>query len=230
MADGSKTPGEAEEVEPGSIPAENPYGGVPGSGITLPPYFRPTEHLRSNNTYFPGQEPLGEDEMRISFMGSTPFPPTRDQAGTCIMVELGDGKRFFFDFGSGCLKNIIAMQVPIQVVNDIFFTHLHLDHYADLPYLFGFAPWMARWKPLRVHGPSGRTPRDGIKHMIEHMKEMAHWHTDSFSSFPVGDGYEVEGRRRRPPLAALTQQGRGFGLPSRMERPFLRVYGRWPSR
>jgi|SRR5208337_1497499 len=192
MADGSKTPGEAEEVEPGSIPAENPYGGVPGSGITLPPYFRPTEHLRSNNTYFPGQEPLGEDEMRISFMGSTPFPPTRDQAGTCIMVELGDGKRFFFDFGSGCLKNIIAMQVPIQVVNDIFFTHLHLDHYADLPYLFGFAPWMARWKPLRVHGPSGRTPRDGIKHMIEHMKEMAHWHTDSFSSFPVGDGYEVE--------------------------------------
>lgn len=192
MSDGSKTLGGTGNADPGSIPAENPYGGGPGSGITLPPYYRPTEYLKSNNNYFPGQEPLGDDEMRISFMGSTPFPPTRDQAGTCIMVELGNGKRFFFDFGSGCLKNIIAMQVPIQVVNDIFFTHLHLDHYADLPYLFAFAPWMARWKPLRVHGPSGRTPRDGIKHMIEHMQEMAHWHTDSFSSFPVGDGYEVE--------------------------------------
>jgi len=38
--------------------------------------------------------------MRISFVGSAPWPPRRDQAGACIMVELGNGKRFFFDFGS----------------------------------------------------------------------------------------------------------------------------------
>ena len=140
----------------------------------------------------PGTEDLGEDEMRISFIGSTPVPPTRSQAGTCIMVELGNGKRFFFDFGNGALRNLVAMQVPIQVINDIFFTHLHVDHYADLPYLYAFAPWMLRWKPLRVHGPSGRTPQDGIKYMIEGMKMMAHWHTDSFNCMPIGDGYEVE--------------------------------------
>jgi hypothetical protein len=45
---------------------------------------------------------------------------------------------------------------------------------------------------LRVHGPSGRTPKDGIKHLIEGMKMMTHWHTDSFNAFPIGDGYEVE--------------------------------------
>jgi hypothetical protein len=28
------------------------------------------------------------------------------------MVELGNGVRFFFDFGSGCMRNMIAMQVP----------------------------------------------------------------------------------------------------------------------
>jgi ribonuclease BN (tRNA processing enzyme) len=67
------------------------------------------------------------------------------------MVELGNGKRFFFDFGPGCLRNILAMQVPLQMVNDIFLTHLHVDHYGELPYLFAFAPWAARWKPLRVH-------------------------------------------------------------------------------
>lgn len=171
---------------------QNPYGGVPSGGITYPNYYRPTGYFKSNNNYFPGTETLGEDEMRISFLGSTPIPVTRTQAGTCIMVELGNGKRFFFDFGSGCMRNIFTMQVPVQTVNDIFFTHLHVDHYADLPYLYAFAPWMARWKPLRVHGPSGRTERDGIKHMIHHMKEMAHWHTDSFNSFPIGDGYEVE--------------------------------------
>ena len=172
--------------------AKNPYGGVPSGGITLPPYYRPTPYLVSNNLYYPGQEELGSDEMRISFIGSTPIPVTRSQAGTCIMVELGNGKRFFFDFGSGCMRNIIAMAVPLPTVNDIFFTHLHVDHYADLPYLFAFAPWVGRWKPLRVHGPSGRTPKDGIRHMIEGMKMMTHWHTDSFNACPIGDGYEIE--------------------------------------
>ena len=170
----------------------NPYGGVPSGGITLPPYYRPTPYLKSNNNYYPGMEPIGEDEMRVSFIGSTPIPVTRAQAGTCIMVELGNGKKFFFDFGSGCMRNIIGMSVPLQTVTDIFFTHLHVDHYADLPYLFAFAPWMGRWKPLRVHGPSGRGPKDGIKHMIEGMKMMTHWHTDSFNACPMGDGYEVE--------------------------------------
>ena len=170
----------------------NPYGGGPGTGITFPSYYRPTPSLNNNNNYFPGTEELGKDEMRISFLGSTPMPPTRSQAGTCIMVELGNGKRFFFDFGSGCVRNIFAMQVPFQTVNDIFLTHLHVDHYADLPYLYCFAPWMGRWKPLRVHGPSGRTAKDGIKAMVAGMQAMTHWHTDSFNSFPIGDGYEVE--------------------------------------
>ena len=54
--------------------------------------------------------------MRISFVGSCPYPPRRDQAGTCIMVELGNGDIFFFDFGPGCLRNIVGMQLPLQRV------------------------------------------------------------------------------------------------------------------
>ena len=180
-------PGPGDRLMP-----SNPYGGGPSAGLTLPPYYRPTPSVNAPNNYFPTSETLGSDEMRISFLGSVPIPTTRHQAGTCIMVELGNGKRFFFDFGSGCMRNVFAMQVPIQMVNDIFLTHLHVDHYADLPYLYAFAPWMARWKPLRVHGPSGRTPKDGTRYMIEGMKMMTHWHTDSFNSMPIGDGYEVE--------------------------------------
>ena len=172
--------------------AANPYGGGPNTGITLPPYYKPTPSTVNANTYFPGTEKLRSDEMRISFVGSTPVPPTRAQAGTSIMVELGNGKRFFFDVGPGCLRNLVAMQVPLQMVNDIFLTHLHVDHYAELPYIYAFAPWMGRWKPLRVHGPSGRTPKDGIKYMIEGMKMMTHWHTDAFHTLPMGEGFEVE--------------------------------------
>jgi hypothetical protein len=70
---------------------KNPYGGGPGTGLTIPDYFKPTPSVKSRNNYYPNAEKLGPDEMRISFMGSTPFPPRRDQAGTCIMVELGNG-------------------------------------------------------------------------------------------------------------------------------------------
>jgi ribonuclease Z len=118
-----------------SSPESNPYGSPPGSGISIPPYYRPTPSIRNRNNYFPQTEQLGDDEMRITFMGSNPFPPRLSQAGTCIMVECGKVGKYFFDFGPGCLKNIVGNQVSVAEVNDIFITHLHVDHYADLLYL-----------------------------------------------------------------------------------------------
>lgn len=172
--------------------AKNPYGGGPGTGLTLPPYLKPTKYVKNRNNYFPGTEKVGPDEMRISFVGSCPWPPRHDQAGTCIMVELGNGDIFFFDFGPGCMRNIMAMQVPAQRINDIFITHLHVDHYHDLSYLLPFSAWSGRYKPLRVNGPSGRTSELGIKHMVKGMKEMLSWHLDAFNVCPIGDGYEVD--------------------------------------
>ena len=131
------------------------------------------------------------------------------------------------------------MQVPLQMVNDIFITHLHVDHYGELPYIYGFSPWMGRWKPLRVSGPSGRTPKDGIKAMIDGMKAMTHWHTDSFNLFAIGDGYEVEVNEfdyKDDNGICYDQDGvvirhwrrihgkdGGFGLPPRLERALLRL-------
>ena len=134
----------------GAPPARSPYGGGPNTGITLPPYYRPTPSVVNANTFFPGIEELGDDEMRISFVGSSPVPPTRAQAATSIMVELGNGKRFFFDLGPGCWRNITALQVPMQMINDIFITHLHVDHYGELPYIYAFTGWLGRWKPVKA--------------------------------------------------------------------------------
>jgi len=172
--------------------AASPYGGGPGVGITLPDYYRPTPNMKSRNNFFPLSEELGADEMRISFVGSTPFPPRLNQAGTAIMVELGNGDKFFFDFGPGCMRNIIGLQHHVATINDIFITHLHIDHYHDLSYLLPFRAWSAGWTPLRVHGPSGRTPKLGTQAMVDGMKQMLSWHLEAFDAFPIGDGYEVE--------------------------------------
>ena len=169
----------------------NPYQGGPGTGISLPPYFKPTKYVKNNNFFYPGLEEIGPDEMRISFVGSCPWPPRRNQAGTSIMVELGNGDLFFFDLGNGSVHNIIAMGVPPALINDIFITHLHADHYADLPYMLPFTAMAGRYKPLRVTGPSGRTPRLGTQAMVNKMREMLCWHLEEFDNLPVGDGFEV---------------------------------------
>ena len=171
---------------------KNPYGGGPGTGLTLPPYFKPTKYVKNAKNFFPGLEELGPDEMRVSFIGSTPWPPHRDQAGTAIMVELGNGDRFFFDFGPGCIRNILALQVPAMLINDIFLTHLHFDHYGDVPYLLPFTASGGRYTPLRVTGPSGASPELGTRAMLDSMKEMLRWHLEAFDYGPIGDGYEIE--------------------------------------
>ena len=129
-----------------ATPAQGRYGG-PGKGITLPPYYRPTPGVKNGTTYFPGSEELGEDEMRVSFAGTCPFPPRRAQAGTCILVELGNGRSFVFDFGVGALRNLVALGVPVPCINDVFLTDLHAATIGDLPYLYCFAPWTGRWRP-----------------------------------------------------------------------------------
>jgi hypothetical protein len=71
--------GSSAQAAEESCQARNPYGGGPNSGITLPPYYKPTSSIANANTFFPGVEDLGANEMRISFIGSTPVPPTLTQ-------------------------------------------------------------------------------------------------------------------------------------------------------
>lgn len=174
----------------------NPYGRRPGGGISLPDYYRPWPALLNRNFYSPGVEILPEGEMRISILGSTPWPPTQLQSGTCILLECGNGssqpRRFFFDMGNGSVKNALAMQIPPKFINDIFISHLHGDHFADLPYMYPFTAWSGRWEPLRLYGPSGATPELGIKHMAKHMREMLRWHEENFLHATIADGFEMD--------------------------------------
>ncbi len=77
----------------GDCQPENPYGARPGGGISLPEYYKPWPAIKNRNMYLPGTEILPKNEMRITFLGSSPWPPNRLQKGTSMLVELGNGTR-----------------------------------------------------------------------------------------------------------------------------------------
>ena len=110
------------------------------------------------------------------------------------MSSLATATEFIFDFGPGSIANYLAARVPLNQINDIFITHLHWDHFASVPYGFVFGAWGGRWdETYRITGPSGRTPRHGIKHMVDSMKEMLFWHMENFSAgSPIGKGFDIE--------------------------------------
>ena len=87
----------------------------------------------AQDVYYPGTETLGPDEMRVIACG-TGHPMARPkQAASCWLVELGNGDKFIFDLGSQSLSRIAAMKIPMDFLDKVFISHLHVDHMGDLP-------------------------------------------------------------------------------------------------
>ena len=171
------------------------FGGVPDGRwkeCLLFEGISPMPWMNSASNWFPGTEDVQPDEMRIIFMGTSPIIRP-GQMNTSILVQLGNGDNFVFDLGEGSVANYNASNIALNELDKIFITHLHVDHYLALPYVYVFGGWAGRWhNPLRVFGPSGRSPEYGTAAMIKGMKEMLKWHTDAFSVFPVGKGHDIE--------------------------------------
>jgi ribonuclease BN (tRNA processing enzyme) len=170
-------------------------GGVPMGRWTEGLMFEginPTPGIKSAANWFPRSEEVRPDEMRIIFMGTAPFIRP-GQMNTSIMVQLGNGENFIFDLGEGSIANYISAGFALNELDKVFITHLHVDHFGSLPYLYMFGGWTGRWhNTLRVFGPSGRDPEYGTAAMVDGMKKMLGWHRDAFSVFPVGKGHDVE--------------------------------------
>ena len=184
--DFEKDPDTFKAVATGGVPMGRWKEGLLFDGIEPMPW------LASAANWFPGTEEVQPEEIRVTFMGTAPMIRP-GQMNTSVFVELGNGDSLIFDIGEGSVANYIAAGIPLNKINDIFITHLHVDHFGSLPYVYAFGAWSGRWhEPLRVYGASGRGPEDGISHMIKGMKMMMKWHIDAFSVFPISEGWDIE--------------------------------------
>jgi ribonuclease Z len=134
----------------GTLPPFYPYRDPPG-------VFPPPGQPGLNTTI----QPQGEDEMRITFMGSS-IPPNlrRKQQMMSVFVEVGRDPdkqapldNFIFDCGSGVCTNYAAMNVGFGRMNKVFLNHLHGDHMSDLTHIYCFGAAQDLQAPLYVWGP-----------------------------------------------------------------------------
>jgi ribonuclease Z len=140
--------------------------------------------------YYPKTEILGDDEMRITALG-TGMPNLRpSQASASWLVELGNGDTFFFDVGTGCIAGFASTMVSYNRANKVFLTHLHSDHCGDLAALW-IGGWVAaRQIPVYVWGPAGDKPELGTKYFVDHIREAYKWDIESrkVAGLPAGAG------------------------------------------
>ena len=101
--------------------------------------WSPVEPFPTQAIYYPGTETLGPDEMRVVACGTGMPQPRLKQAGSCYLIELGNGDKFIFDMGKGSTERLSALGIPTDQLNTVFISHLHFDHAGDFPSF-----WLAR--------------------------------------------------------------------------------------
>lgn len=95
-------------------------------------------------------------ETRLITLGTAAGPaitPYRSQPASVVVVR---GKPYLFDAGNGVLRQLALAQVPFQKIQQIFLTHLHDDHTADVGTVFAMQ-WdlPGQGHKLDVYGPPG---------------------------------------------------------------------------
>ena len=165
-----------------------------GKPITKTPVVAADPNATDLKTYpehfIPEQEELAANEMRLTAVGSGNPPVRRGQASTSWLVELGNGDKFIIDAGGGTVPALWSLRVPLELLDKLFLTHLHLDHAGGILNLWDSMGW-ARNTPLHVWGGSGSTPELGVAAFVENIKKAGAWHTRSKTGVIATGGMEM---------------------------------------
>ena len=126
-------------------------------------------------SYFPNTELLGDNEIRITALGTGMPNQTRAAVSISFLVELGNGDKFLFDAGSGMLANLFSLRPDFSKIDKVFASHLHVDHVGDFMG-FHIGSWLSgRYSPLHIYGPSGSSPELGTKAFVDAMQKGYAW-------------------------------------------------------
>ncbi len=93
-------------------------------------------------------------DLDIVFLGTSGSMPTAFRGAPALLVRRG-GERLLFDCGEGTQRQLLASNVGLVDLREIFLTHYHADHYLGLPGMLKTFALRGREEPITIYGPTG---------------------------------------------------------------------------
>ena len=129
--------------------------------------------------------------IRLTFLGTSAAAPTVTRNVTSLALKR-EGDLLLFDCGEGTQRQMMRYGTGFDV-KDVFFTHLHADHFLGI---IGFVRtlWMAnRQEPMRLYGPkpAGRILSQALSLGLQGARFPIEIHELKDGEAVQRDGYEV---------------------------------------
>jgi ribonuclease Z len=150
-------------------------------------------------------------ELSVAFLGTGGTVPSALRSTASILLTRG-GHRIMVDCGEGTQRQL-RLSTGLVQVDEIYLTHLHLDHCLGLPGLLKTYDLNERVEPLTVYGPAGMAnfyeTITGITGRIRYPVEVIELGEEDAVT---GEGFAVEAfpveHRTRALGYALVEEGR----------------------
>ena len=87
--------------------------------------------------------------MKIKMIGTGAIS-VKDRSSCCLIDE-----RIMVDCGNGIVKTLLEQNVDINNIDTLLITHLHGDHFLDLPFLIMQRNFFSANNDLNIYCPNG---------------------------------------------------------------------------
>jgi ribonuclease BN (tRNA processing enzyme) len=92
--------------------------------------------------------------MKISLLGTGGAWPDADRCAPAFLVQHKE-KPYLIDCGGGVNHQLMKVKVPPSKLDNIFLTHIHIDHCVELPSLVFGAYLTGKEGSFHLYGPKG---------------------------------------------------------------------------